>query len=52
MIATSRDYALGEGLGLLEIGLGCSLEVEDATRSTPWRREYQDRRGPGKSCRR
>jgi hypothetical protein len=42
----------GEGLGLLEIGLGCSLEVDERTRSTPWRRDYQHRRGPGKSCRR
>ena len=40
----------GEGLGLLEIGLGCSLEVEEPTRSTPWRRDYQHRSAPGKSC--
>jgi hypothetical protein len=40
----------GEGIGLLEIGLGCSLEVDERTRSTPWRRDYQDRNGPGKSC--
>jgi hypothetical protein len=26
----------GEGIGLLETELGCSLEVEDATRSTLW----------------
>jgi transposase-like protein len=37
-------------IGLLEIRLGCSLEVDEPTRSTPWRRDYQHRSGRGKSC--
>jgi hypothetical protein len=32
---------------LLEIGLGCSLEVDEPARRTPWRPEYRYRCGPG-----
>jgi hypothetical protein len=37
-----------KALGLLESGLEC-LEVDEPTRSTSWRRDYQHRSGRGKS---